>query len=73
MHIGAFATINFVTYTEIKVTRCVGHERRSPPREVPSPSLHYDDAPRSFRTGRLERELQMVQLSASRCCRIAIL
>jgi hypothetical protein len=28
---------------------------------------------KSFRTGRLERELQMVQLSATRCSCIAIL
>jgi hypothetical protein len=33
----------------------------------------YEGAPTSFRTGRLERELQMVQLSATRCRRIAIL
>jgi hypothetical protein len=33
----------------------------------------YEDVSRSFRTGRLERELQMVQLSATRCSCIAIL
>jgi hypothetical protein len=32
-----------------------------------------EDVSKSFRTGRLERELQMVQLSASRCICIAIL
>jgi hypothetical protein len=33
----------------------------------------YEDVPKSFRTGRLGRELQMVQLSATRCSCIAIL
>jgi hypothetical protein len=33
----------------------------------------YEDVSRSFRTVRLERELQMVQLSATRCSYIAIL
>jgi hypothetical protein len=33
----------------------------------------YEGLSKSFRTGRLERELQMVQLSASRCSYIAIL
>jgi hypothetical protein len=33
----------------------------------------YDGVSKSFRTGRLERELQMVQLSATRCSCIAIL
>jgi hypothetical protein len=33
----------------------------------------YEGVSRSFRTGRLERELQMVQLSATRCSCIAIL
>jgi hypothetical protein len=33
----------------------------------------YDGITKSFRTGRLERELQMVQLSATRCSRIIIL
>jgi hypothetical protein len=33
----------------------------------------YDGISKSFRTGRLERELQMVQLSATRCNSIAIL
>jgi hypothetical protein len=32
-----------------------------------------DSISKSFRTGRLERELQMVRLSATRCSRIAIL
>jgi hypothetical protein len=36
-----------------------------------SPS--YKFVPKSFRTGRLERELQMVQLSTTRCSCIAIL
>jgi hypothetical protein len=34
---------------------------------------YYEGVSRSFRTGRLERELQMVQLSATRCSCIAIL
>jgi hypothetical protein len=33
----------------------------------------YESVPKSFRTGRLERELQMVQLCATRCSCIAIL
>jgi len=33
----------------------------------------YEGITRSFRTGRLERELQMVQLSATRCGSIAII
>jgi hypothetical protein len=33
----------------------------------------YKGVSKSFRTGRLERELQMVQLSASRCNCVAIL
>jgi hypothetical protein len=36
-------------------------------------SKTYEGVSKSFRTGRLERELQMVQLSASRCILIAIL
>jgi hypothetical protein len=35
--------------------------------------LKYEDVTRSFRTGRLEQELQMVQLSATRCSCISIL
>jgi hypothetical protein len=34
---------------------------------------NYDSVSKSFRTGRLERELQVVQLSATRCSCIAIL
>jgi len=33
----------------------------------------YEDVPKSFRTDHLERELQMVKLSATRCSCIAIL
>jgi hypothetical protein len=33
----------------------------------------FEGAAKSFRTGRLERELQMVQLSATRCNYVAIL
>jgi hypothetical protein len=36
-------------------------------------SLKYESVTKSFRTGRLEQELQMVQLSATRCSCIAIL
>jgi len=32
----------------------------------------YEDVSKGFRTGRLERELQIVQLSATRCSCIAI-
>jgi hypothetical protein len=35
--------------------------------------LLYEGLSKSFRTGRLERELQMIQLSATRCSCIAIL
>jgi hypothetical protein len=35
--------------------------------------VRYDGVSKSFRTGRLERELQMVQLSATKCSCIAIL
>jgi hypothetical protein len=35
--------------------------------------MNKDDVTKSFRTGRLERELQMVQLSANRCSCTAIL
>jgi hypothetical protein len=34
--------------------------------------LLYEGVSKSFRTGRLERELQMVELSATRCSCIAI-
>jgi hypothetical protein len=33
----------------------------------------YEGVSKSFRTGRLQRELQMVQLSATRCSCIAVL
>jgi hypothetical protein len=33
----------------------------------------YKSVSKSFRTGRVERELQMIQLSATRCSSIAIL
>jgi hypothetical protein len=36
-------------------------------------AIKYEVVSKSFRTGRLERELQMVQLSATRCSCIAIL
>jgi hypothetical protein len=36
-------------------------------------TLQYEGVSKSFRTGRLERELQMGQLSATRCSYIAIL
>jgi hypothetical protein len=35
-------------------------------------TLMYEDVSKSFRTGRQERELQMTQLSATRCSCIAI-
>jgi hypothetical protein len=38
---------------------------------VATSALH-EGVSKSFRTGRLERELQMVQLSATRCSWIAI-
>jgi hypothetical protein len=36
-------------------------------------SVRHESVSKSFRTGRLERELQMVQLSTTRCSCIAIL
>jgi hypothetical protein len=41
-------------------------------KQAPASKL-YEDVSKSFRTGRLERELQMVQLSATRCSCIVIL
>jgi hypothetical protein len=42
--------------------------------QVALPPLNiYEGVSKSFRTGRLERELQMVQLSATRCSCIALL
>jgi hypothetical protein len=40
--------------------------------EIPCNSL-YEGVTESFRTGSMERELQMLQLSATRCSYIAIL
>jgi hypothetical protein len=47
----------------------------SPPPPPPPDSVTdiYESVSKSIRTGRLERELQMVQLSATRCSCIAIL
>jgi hypothetical protein len=39
----------------------------------PQASYRYEAVSKSFRTGRLERELKMVQLSATRCSCVAIL
>jgi hypothetical protein len=54
-----------------------------PPKCLPTATLHgtttqkttrtYEDVSKSFLTGRLERELRMVKLSASRCSCIAVL
>jgi hypothetical protein len=38
-----------------------------PPNEMHTPKIRYEDVSKSFRTGRLGRKLQMVQLSAIRC------
>jgi hypothetical protein len=46
------------------ITEPLNHVRRS---------LTHEGVSKSFRTGRLEREQQMVQLSATRCNCIAIL
>jgi hypothetical protein len=46
---------------------------KEPRDELDSNFSEYEGMTKSFRTGRLERELQMVQLSASRCSCIAIL
>jgi hypothetical protein len=43
------------------------------PRHEDELGLKYEVVFRSFRTGRLEREMQMVQLSTIRCSCIAIL
>jgi len=42
-------------------------------KEYPYLEYTHEGVPKSFRTGRLEQELQMVQLSATRCSCIAIL
>jgi hypothetical protein len=42
-------------------------------RTFPKALMMYEGVTKSFRTGRLERELQMVHLSATRCSCIAIL
>jgi hypothetical protein len=50
------------------------HYTQSQPRTLPFEAiLVYEGVTKSFRTGRLERELQIVQLSATRCSCIAIL
>jgi hypothetical protein len=36
-------------------------------------SIKYEGVSRSFRTGRLERKLQLVELSATRCSCITVL
>jgi hypothetical protein len=41
--------------------------------ELVNESFGYEGVSKSNRTGHLERELQMVQLSTTRCCLIAIL
>jgi len=48
---------------------------RKKERNIPKPEIRnlYEDVSKSSRTGRLERELQMVQLSATKCSYIAIL
>jgi hypothetical protein len=47
--------------------------RTNPPSKESYQMSNYESVSKSFRNGRLERELQMVQLSASRCNCIAIL
>jgi len=47
---------------------------RRPGREADySPPSSDEGVSKSFRTGRLERELQMIQLSATKCSSVAIL
>jgi hypothetical protein len=50
----------------------VGRESQSQNASVRTRPL-YEGVSKSFRTGRLKQELQMVQLSATRCSCIAIL
>jgi hypothetical protein len=40
---------------------------------IEDPAFRYEGVSVSFRTGRLERKLQMIQLSATRCSCIAVL
>jgi hypothetical protein len=54
-----------------EVKECVELYLHSP--NTPSWSGAYEGVWKSFRTGRLERELQTVQLSVTRCSCIAIL
>jgi hypothetical protein len=53
----------------------LSHGTSNGPEDDPAPILvsSYEGVSKSFRTGRLERELQMVLLSATRCSCIAIL
>jgi hypothetical protein len=53
----------------ISVSICTCNFDRETSREEDT----YEGVSKSFRTGRLERELQMVQLSATRCSCITIL
>jgi hypothetical protein len=63
---------NYETITLVNVVVLVAkyewHSTWKPEYQEP-----YERVSKSFRTGRLERELQMVQLSATRCSCIAIL
>jgi hypothetical protein len=59
-------TIKENTETLLEAIRDIGLE-------INAEKTKYEGVSRSFRAGRLERELQMVQPSATRCSRNAIL
>jgi hypothetical protein len=74
--------LSYARYGQSGFWPCSCHSARKTPTnvtvlDVPGSNLGrlitYDGVSKSFRTGRLERELEMVQLSPTRCSCIAIL
>jgi hypothetical protein len=60
-------------WTPILATVCFIFPRLRVCSSTPELKCDYEGVSKSFRTGRLERELQIVQLSATRCSWIAVL
>jgi hypothetical protein len=81
VHRKAFFSLHMKNSTQlllfVLLTRLAGVRHTSRPSDkwtVPAcESTAYEGVPKSFRTGRLERKLQMVQVSATRCNYMAIL
>jgi hypothetical protein len=66
--------VKILKYISSRLLRCYGFTMSCEAGRVYlTQSAMYEGVSKSFRTGRLERELQMVQLSATRCSCIAIL